>query len=237
MIQIRLSEDRGKANLSWLNSKHTFSFSNYYDPQYMGFSVLRVINEDQINPSQGFQTHAHRDMEIITYIIEGELKHQDSLGNGSIIRHGEIQRMSAGTGIYHSEFNASETDRVHLLQIWILPNQKNLTPSYEQKFFSPQSAQGKLKLVGSPNGKDESVTIHQDVNLYVSYLNQGDKIKYPLSHTRKAWLQLVKGKINLQEQILSEGDGVSFLEEENIKIESLSDQTEFLLFDLPDHET
>jgi quercetin 2,3-dioxygenase len=235
MIQIRLSEDRGKANLSWLNSKHTFSFSNYYDPQYMGFSVLRVINEDQINPSQGFHTHSHRDMEIITYIIEGELKHQDSLGHGSIIQHGEIQRMSAGTGISHSEFNASDTDRVHLLQIWILPNQQGLTPSYEQKYFSPHDAQGKLKLVGSPDQKDESITIHQDVNLYVSYLNQGEKVKYPLSITRKAWLQVVKGKINLNNHILSEGDGAGILEEQDIEINSLIDQTEFLLFDLPDH--
>jgi quercetin 2,3-dioxygenase len=232
MIKIRPSNERGKANLGWLDSKHTFSFSNYYDPNFMGFSTLRVINEDKISPSGGFNTHSHRDMEIITYVIEGQLKHQDSIGNGSIIYPGEVQRMTAGTGIAHSEFNASNTDLVHLLQIWILPNENNLTPSYEQKYFDPESKQGKLKLIGSENGRDESVTIHQDVNLYVANLNANETIKHSIDPHRNIWLQLVKGSLEINDQTLTSGDGAAINSEENLVIKAQTNQTEFLLFDL-----
>jgi redox-sensitive bicupin YhaK (pirin superfamily) len=232
MITIRPSNQRGATNLDWLDSKHTFSFSNYHDPNFMGFSTLRVINEDKISPSGGFNTHSHRDMEIITYIIEGQLEHKDSIGNGSIIYPGEVQRMTAGTGIAHSEFNASETDLVHLLQIWILPNQNNLTPSYEQKYFAPETKQGKLKLIASQNGQDHSVTIHQDVNLYAANLNENETIEYLIEPRRNLWLQIVKGSLNINSKTLNTGDAAAITSEKNIMIKSQTNQTEFLLFDL-----
>jgi quercetin 2,3-dioxygenase len=233
MITIRPSEERGKVKFSWLDTKHTFSFGEYYDPNYMGFSTLRVINEDKVDPAQGFATHSHRNMEIITYIIEGELEHKDSMGNGSIIRRGDLQRMTAGKGVSHSEFNPSAQNLVHLLQIWILPDTQELEPSYEEKNFSQEEKQGKLKLVGSKDGRDNSLIIHQDVNLYTGLINNNESLDYSTSIKRNLWLQIVKGKLHLNDQILSQGDGASVILEEKIIITALEDSTEFLLFDLP----
>jgi redox-sensitive bicupin YhaK (pirin superfamily) len=232
MISIRPSDKRGITKIDWLDSKHSFSFGYYYDPNYMGFSTLRVINEDKVSKGGGFGTHSHRDMEIVSYVIEGELEHKDSLGNGSVIRPGDVQRMSAGTGIAHSEFNASSTNPVHFLQIWILPDTKNLTPSYEQKYFPREEKLGKLKLVGSQNGRNDSITIHQDLNLYVSILNQDQSIDYSTEKERNIWLQVVKGMVKIKDQILSDGDGAAIVSETQITIISLSDESEFLLFDL-----
>lgn len=232
MITIRPSSERGRANFGWLDSKHTFSFGEYYDPNYMGFASLRVINEDKVSPSQGFGTHGHRDMEIISYVLDGELKHQDSIGNGSIIRPGDVQRMTAGTGILHSEYNASDTNLVHFLQIWILPATKGLTPSYEQKYFTPEDKQGKLKLVGSPDGRDNSVTIHQDVNLYVASLKDNETVEYSVPIKRNIWLQVARGEVEVNGQLLHEGDGAAIILEETITLTAKTDKTEFLLFDM-----
>jgi hypothetical protein len=232
MITIRPSNERGNAYFGWLDSKHTFSFGQYYDPGYMGFSSLRVINEDKVSPSQGFATHSHSDMEIISYVLDGELKHQDSIGNGSVIRPGDVQRMTAGTGISHSEYNASPTNPVHFLQIWILPEKKGLTPSYEQKYFSPEDKQGKLKLVGSQDGRDNSVVIHQDVNLYVACLQENETVEYSMPIRRNIWIQVARGEIEVNGQPLSTGDGAGVVLEEKITIASKTDRTEFLLFDL-----
>ena len=190
MITVRPSQARGHANLGWLDTKHTFSFGGYYDPNYMGFSLLRVINEDKIEAGQGFGTHGHQDMEIITYVLEGQLKHQDNIGNSSIIRPGDVQRISAGTGITHSEFNASKTDPVHLLQIWILPNQKGLEPSYEEKHFSLPQKQGKLRLIASGEDREDAVKIHQNADLYAGVLNKGDRLNHNLKSDRSLWLQV-----------------------------------------------
>ncbi|ELR96286.1 pirin family protein [Gloeocapsa sp. PCC 73106] len=232
MITIRPAQARGTANFGWLDTKHTFSFGSYYDPQYLGFKTLRVINEDKIQPSQGFGTHSHRDMEIITYVLDGELEHKDSIGNGSIIRPGDIQRMSAGTGIAHSEFNASNTAPVHLLQIWILPEISGIEPSYEQKYFAPEEKQGKFKLVGSRDGRDNSVTIHQDVNLYVATLDQDEQVKYCVGDRRSVWMQIARGKVEMNEQILNAGDGVAIEEDKEICWKAIALKSEILLFDL-----
>lgn len=232
MITIRPNNERGKANFDWLDSKHTFSFGNYFDPRHMGFSTLRVINEDKIAPSQGFGTHGHRDMEIITYVLSGKLQHKDSMGNGSIIRPGEVQRMSAGTGVTHSEFNASDEEIVHLLQIWILPQETGIRPSYEEKHFDPIERQGKLKLVGSPDGRDGSVTIHQDVNLYVGNLQQGDRVNYSLKDNRVVWIQVAQGSILLNQKLLQAGDGAAIVDETEITLTGESETAEILLFDL-----
>lgn len=232
MITIRPNNERGKANFAWLDSKHTFSFGNYFDPRHMGFSTLRVINEDKIAPSQGFGTHGHRDMEIITYVLSGKLQHKDSMGNGSIIRPGEVQRMSAGTGVTHSEFNASNEEIVHLLQIWILPQETGIQPSYEEKHFDLVERQGKLKLVGSPDGRDGSVTIHQDVYLYVGNLQQGDRVNYNLKDNRVVWIQVAQGSILLNQQLLQAGDGAAIVNETEITLTGESETAEILLFDL-----
>lgn len=232
MITIRPNNERGKANFAWLDSKHTFSFGNYFDPRHMGFSTLRVINEDKIAPSQGFGTHGHRDMEIITYVLSGKLQHKDSMGNGSIIRPGEVQRMSAGTGVTHSEFNASNEEIVHLLQIWILPQETGIQPSYEEKHFDLVERQGKLKLVGSPDGRDGSVTIHQDVYLYVGNLQQGDRVNYNLKDNRVVWIQVAQGSILLNQQLLQAGDGAAIVDETEITLTGESETAEILLFDL-----
>lgn len=231
MITIRRSNERGYANYGWLDTKYSFSFSNYYDPRFMGFRNLRVINEDVIAPNQGFPTHGHADMEILTYIIKGELSHKDSMGNGTTILPNEVQRMSAGTGILHSEYS-SPTDETHLLQIWILPEEKNLTPSYEQTFFAPEDKKGKLKLVASRAGTDGSVTIHQDVSLYSSILAKDEEVSHALRENRHAWIQVIKGEIFLKGDVLSAGDGAAISEETLLKIKSMADETEFLLFDL-----
>jgi redox-sensitive bicupin YhaK (pirin superfamily) len=231
MIKIRRSKERGHANYGWLDTNYTFSFSNYYDPRFMGFRDLRVINEDFIAPNQGFPTHGHADMEILTYVIKGELSHKDSMGNGTTILPNEVQRMTAGTGVLHSEYS-SPTDETHLLQIWILPEEKNLTPGYEQTFFAPEDKKGKLKLVASRAGTDGSVTIHQDVNLYSSILAKDESVQHSLAENRHAWIQIVKGEIELNGETLYQGDGAAISDETLLKIKSLTDETEFLLFDL-----
>lgn len=229
MLTIRKSDERGRGQTDWLDSFHTFSFADYYDPQYMHFGDLRVINEDTIQPAMGFGSHPHRDMEIITYVVEGSLAHRDSMKNGSIIKPGEIQRMSAGTGITHSEYNHSKTDPLHLLQIWIIPDQMGLEPSYEQKTIVKKSNQ--LILIGSKNGGDGAVTIHQDVDLYTAYLLRHASIKHTLVSGHAAWVQLIKGKIAVNGQVLSAGDGVAITDETAVEIISHSD-AELLLFDL-----
>lgn len=232
MITIRLAQARGQANFGWLDSKHTFSFGSYYDPSYMGFSNLRVINEDKVQPGKGFGTHSHRDMEIISYVLEGELEHKDSIGNGSVIRPGDVQRMSAGQGIAHSEFNSSDSDSVHFLQIWITPDTVGIEPSYEQKNFPLAEKQGKLKLVASPDGRDGTVTIHQDASLYVAVLNQAEKVTYSPDIDRSLWVQVARGNLEVNGKVLNTGDGAAITGETTLELVAQADQTEILLFDL-----
>jgi redox-sensitive bicupin YhaK (pirin superfamily) len=228
-MEIRKSEERGITQLDWLDSKHSFSFGDYYDPEHMRFASLRVINEDIVMPGQGFGTHPHRDMEIITYILSGQLEHQDSMGNGSIIRPGEIQRMSAGTGVLHSERNPSSNDSVHLLQIWIMPERQGLPPSYEQKQFSVEK--GKWSLIGSNEPTASSVKIHQDVNLYATTIGAGEKISYHLSPGRCAWIQVAKGNVEINGSAAKGGDGLAVCDPIAMEIEAQSD-AELLLFNL-----
>ena len=231
MIKIRRTGERGHANHGWLDTYHSFSFADYYDPQHMGFRSLRVINEDFIEPAQGFPTHGHRDMEIVTYVIEGELSRRDSMGNGETIRPHEVQRMTAGTGVLHSEYS-SPTDKTHMLQIWLLPEKKNLQPSYEQTYFAPEEKQGKLRLVASRGGDDGSVHINQDVRLYASILAAGDAVKHELAEGRYAWVQLISGELAVNGETLKPGDGAAISEETLLKFKANADGTEFLLFDL-----
>lgn len=228
---MRKSAERGHAHHGWLDSHHSFSFADYHDSRQMGFSVLRVINEDCVAPGQGFPTHPHRDMEIITYILEGALEHQDSLGTGSIIRPGEVQRMSAGTGIRHSEFNPSPIEAVHLLQIWILPNRQGVTPSYEQIRIEPAELANRLRLVDSPDGHDGSVVIHQDARVYAAPLN-GTEVTHSLAFGRHAWLQVARGELTLNGQALTAGDGAGIENESRLTL-AANDTAELLLFDLP----
>jgi quercetin 2,3-dioxygenase len=232
MIMIRPAQNRGTANFGWLDSRHTFSFGNYYDPKHMGFADLRVINEDKVTPGQGFGTHGHRDMEIISYVLEGALEHKDSIGTGSVIRPGDVQRMSAGTGIQHSEYNASTTEPVHFLQIWILPEQKGIEPGYEQKTFSEEEKRGRLRLVGSRDGHDGSITIHQDVNLYTTVLQEGDEVSHAFANGRVAWVQVVQGAIQLNHQTLTTGDGAAVTQESVIQLRGAANDAEVLLFDM-----
>lgn len=232
MITLRPAQERGTANFGWLDSRHTFSFGNYYDPNHMGFASLRVINEDKVTPGQGFGTHAHRDMEIISYVLEGALEHKDSIGTGSVIRPGDVQRMSAGTGIRHSEFNASKTEPVHFLQIWILPEQEGIEPGYEQKTFSEAEKRGTLRLVGSRDGRDESITIHQDVDLYATALQDGEEVNHSLAEGRVAWLQVTRGAVQLNNQTLSAGDGAAIAQESLITLQGAANDAEVLLFDM-----
>jgi hypothetical protein len=231
MLAIRPADDRGLANLGWLNSRHTFSFGHYYDPQFMGFGPLRVINEDRVKPSQGFGTHGHSDMEIISYVLDGALEHKDSLGTGSIIRPGDVQRMTAGTGVRHSEYNASSTDPVHFLQIWIIPEKNGLEPSYEQKAFSDDEKRSQLRLVGSRDGRDGSVMIHQDVDLYASLLRANDSVSYELGEDRNGWVQVARGSVRLDDNELSAGDGVALKGARTLTFEGVDD-AEILLFDM-----
>lgn len=231
MITIRKANDRGHFNFGWLDTYHTFSFDRYYDPNYMGFRTLRVINEDRVQPDHGFPTHSHRDMEIITYILEGALEHRDSMGNSSIIRPGDVQRMSAGTGVSHSEANPSRTDPVHLLQIWILPERTGLNTSYEQKFFAEDEKRDKLGLVASRDGSNGSVTVHQDVSLYASLLNNGSEVTYQMQPKRYAWLQVARGAVTVNGLDLAQGDGAAIREEAKLIIAG-KEQSEVLLFDL-----
>ncbi len=231
MLSIRHAEERGLANIGWLHSRHTFSFGHYYDPNFMGFGPLRVINEDRVQPAQGFATHGHRDMEIISYVLDGALAHQDNMGNGSIIRQGDVQRMSAGTGIRHSEFNASDTEPVHFLQIWVLPEENGLQPSYEQKSFTTEERRGRLRLVGSHDGRDGSVTIHQDVNLYATLLSEDDSVSHELINGRKGWVQVARGSVVLNDEPLYSGDGVAIEGPATITLTGGS-EAEVLLFDM-----
>jgi quercetin 2,3-dioxygenase len=232
MITIRRSQERGGADHGWLNTRHTFSFDTYYDPRHMHFRALRVINEDVVQPGEGFPTHPHRDMEIITYVLEGALEHKDSLGNGSIIRPGDGQRMSAGTGILHSEFNASKTEPVHLLQIWIMPESKGIQPGYEQKAFPEAEKRGRLKLIAAHSGENGTVTVHQDVSLYVALLDDKQKVEHRLAPGRHAWLQVAKGAVLLNGTRLAPGDGAAISDEQKLAIAGAQDGTEVLLFDL-----
>jgi redox-sensitive bicupin YhaK (pirin superfamily) len=231
MLTIRRSHERGHFDHGWLNTYHTFSFDQYYDPRYMGFRSLRVINEDFVAPGRGFPTHGHRDMEIITYILEGGLKHEDSMGNGSIIRPGDVQRMTAGTGVRHSERNASDAARVHLLQIWILPNAENLNPGYEQKAFSEEERRGKLRLIASNDGREDSVHLNQDVSLYASILDEGAEVERLLDPSRYGWIQVARGSIAVNGEKAEQGDGVVVVAESSLKIEA-RENAEILLFDL-----
>src|SRR5215813_3589134 len=209
MITRRLAQDRGHAQHGWLDSYHTFSFADYYDPHHMGFWALRVINEDRVQPGRGFGTHPHRDMEIISYVLEGVLEHKDSLGTGSVIAPGEVQRMSAGTGVTHSEFNPSQVEPVHFLQVWILPERTGLPPSYEQRAFPAAEKQGKLRLVASRDGRAGSVTVHQAVDLYTSVLAPGEAITHQLTPDHHAWVQVARGAILLNDTALAAGDGAA----------------------------
>ncbi len=231
MINLRRSKQRGGGDFGWLNTRHSFSFDTYYDPEHMGFRSLRVINEDWVAPGQGFPTHPHRDMEIITYVLKGALEHKDSLGTGSIIRPGDGQRMSAGRGIRHSEANPSPSDPVHLLQIWIMPDRPGHEPSYEQKTFPESEKRGQLRLIAGPDGKDGSVTIHQDAKLYVSLLAPGEEVAHALSKGRHAWLQVAKGAVELNGKALTQGDGAAVSDEPKLQIKGTED-AEILLFDL-----
>lgn len=231
MLTIRRSKERGHFDHGWLNTYHTFSFDQYYDPRYMGFRSLRVINEDFVAAGRGFGTHGHRDMEIITYILEGALKHADSMNNGSIIKPGDVQRMTAGTGVRHSEQNASNQERVHLLQIWILPNAENLTPGYEQKAFSEEERTGQLRLIASNDGRDGSVQLNQDVSLFASILPEGGEVSREMDAARYAWIQVARGAVEVNGERADQGDGVVVVAESNLKIRA-QEPAEVLLFDL-----
>jgi redox-sensitive bicupin YhaK (pirin superfamily) len=231
MISIRLSDERGHENYKWLDTFHTFSFNNYYDPRYMGFRQLRVINEDRVAPGRGFGTHSHRDMEIITYVLEGALAHKDSIGTSSVIRPGEVQRMTAGTGVSHSEYNHSPTEPVHFLQIWIEPERQNLEPGYEQRAYSAEEKQGKLRLVASRDAREGSVTIHQNADLYAALLAENDEVTHRLESGRSAWLQIISGEVTINGTTLKGGDGAAISDEPNLKIVCTT-ASEFLLFDL-----
>lgn len=232
MFSLRRASDRGTVNLGWLHSHHSFSFGHYYNPDQMGFRSLRVINEDQIQPGQGFSTHGHRDMEIITYVLEGALAHKDSLGNGSTIRPGDVQRMSAGTGIFHSEFNPSDHDPVHLLQIWIVPNQLGVAPSYEQLYVAPENKQGKLRCIASPEGSQGTVKLYQDAYLYASILEPGASIDHCLASDRAAWIQVAQGSIQVEDHTLKAGDAIAIWDSPDLQLTALDSPTELLLFDL-----
>jgi redox-sensitive bicupin YhaK (pirin superfamily) len=231
MINVRRSDERGGGDFGWLNTKHTFSFDQYHDPKFMGFRSLRVINEDWVQGGHGFPMHPHRDMEIITYVLDGALEHKDSMGNGSTIRPGDGQRMSAGTGVRHSEGNSSKTDPAHLLQIWILPDRLGHEPGYEQKAFPEAEKRGKFRLIASPDGKDGSVTIHQDARLYASLLKPEEEVMHELGKGRYAWLQVAKGAVELNGKSLKQGDGATVSDEKILKVKGTED-AEVLLFDL-----
>jgi redox-sensitive bicupin YhaK (pirin superfamily) len=231
MFQIRKADQRGHADHGWLNTYHTFSFAGYQDPQHMGFRVLRVMNEDRVAPGQGFGTHAHDNMEIISYVLAGALEHKDSMGNGEVLRPGEFQRISAGSGITHSEFNPSAAEPVHFYQIWLEPNISNIEPSYEQNEFADEEKRGRLRLVASPDGRDGSLRIHQDANVFLSVVSDNSEIKYSVPANRYAWLQLLFGRVTVNGHSLSTNDGVAISDEPAIVIQG-NEESEFMLFDL-----
>ena len=231
MITLRKSSDRGHADHGWLHSDHTFSFADYYDPREMGWGPLRVINEDRVQPGKGFGTHGHRDMEIISYVLSGQLQHKDSMGNGTVIRPGDVQRMSAGTGVQHSEFNPSPTEPVHFLQIWIQPEALGIAPGYEEKHFAPEDKQGRLRLVASRDGREGSVTIHQNADLFASLLSPQDRVSHRIAAGRLAYLHLVKGAVRVNGVALKTGDAAKIEAEESLDI-TADEDSELLLFDL-----
>jgi quercetin 2,3-dioxygenase len=244
MLTVRRAEDRGHEDHGWLDTRHTFSFADYYDPKHMGFRTLRVINEDRVQPGRGFGTHAHRDMEIVSYVLDGALEHKDSMGTGSVIRPGDVQRMSAGTGVLHSEYNASKSDNVHFLQIWIVPDKGAIAPGYEQKTFSREDKRGRLRLIASPDGKDDSVTIHADATLYAAVLEAGERVEHLVRPARHAWIHVARGRVKANGIELGGGDGASVSDAGGIVIEGLDvgqsaegrpsgEGSEVLLFDLP----
>jgi redox-sensitive bicupin YhaK (pirin superfamily) len=237
MIQVRKASARGRSRTEWLDSRHTFSFADYFDPKHVGFGTLRVINDDIVAPSRGFGRHPHRDMEILSYVLEGALQHGDSMGNGSVIVPGDVQRMSAGTGVVHSEANPSATEPVRFLQIWIEPERRGLPPGYEQTRFTPESRQGVLRLVASRDGRDGSVTVHQDANLYATLLGLGQRVEVPIAAGRRVWVQVARGSVAVNGEPLSEGDGAALESDERLTLEATGLQTptgesEVLVFDL-----
>ena len=232
MLRIRRSADRGHFDHGWLDTRHTFSFGEYHDRRFMGFRDLRVINEDRVRPGEGFGTHGHRDMEILSYVLDGGLAHKDSMGNGSVIRAGDLQYMSAGTGVRHSEFNASQTDPVHFMQIWILPSSESQPPRYDQKTFEPESLRDRLKLVASSSGADGSIAIRQDVNVYASRLDAGRSAGLALPADRHLWVQVLRGGVDVNGQPLAEGDGLAASGETDFRFTAATDPAELLLFDL-----
>lgn len=231
MITVRNAADRGSANLGWLDSKHTFSFGDYHDPDHMGFGKLRVINDDRVEPGQGFGTHPHRDMEIISYVIDGALEHKDSMGNGSVMRANDVQRMTAGTGVRHSEFNHSNDDQVHFLQIWIEPEKDSLEPGYEQKSFARDEKRDQLRLIASRDGRQGSLLLHQDADLYASVLSSGTELIHKFQAGRRGWVQIVRGSVSANGQTLGTGDGAAIEDVTELSLLSEGD-AEFLLFDL-----
>ncbi|WP_342117642.1 pirin family protein [Pseudoduganella sp. OTU4001] len=231
MLQIRKSEERGTANFGWLDSKHSFSFGHYYDPKHVGFGPLLVINEDKVAPGQGFGTHGHRDMEIISYVLSGALEHKDSMGNGSVLHYGDVQRMTAGTGVRHSEYNHSNREGVHFLQIWIQPSQGGIEPGYEEKHFTPESKAGVLRMVASPDGREGSVLVHQDAYIYASILNEGGA-EHTLAAGRQAYVHVIRGSLTVNGTALKGGDAAKITGEEKVVL-SAADNVEVLLFDLP----
>ena len=231
MITIRKADERGRSALDWLDSRHTFSFAEYHDPKQMGFGSLRVINDDRIAAGGGFPSHPHRDMEIITYVTDGALEHRDSMGNGSVIRRGDVQRMSAGAGVVHSEYNASSREPVRLLQIWILPDRDGHQPGYQQKHFADDAKRARMRLIASPDGRDGAVTLHQDAAVYAGIFAPGDRVTHAISAGRRAWLQVVTGELALNGEALVEGDGVRITDERQIELTATA-PSEVLLFDL-----
>jgi redox-sensitive bicupin YhaK (pirin superfamily) len=231
MITIQQAGKRGRTQIDWLDSRHTFSFGDYYDPNQMGYRSLRVINDDRVAPGSGFGTHGHRDMEIITYVLDGELEHRDSLGAGGVIRRGDVQRMTAGTGIRHSEVNSSKTQAVHFLQIWVVPERAGLTPAYEQKTFTEAEKRGRLRRIAAPDGSEGALTIHQDVELFATVLDANESVTHELRKGRVAWVQVVRGRIELNGQVLTEGDGAAAIDESRLELRSAAN-AEVLVFDL-----
>ena len=231
MMEVRKSNERGRANHGWLNSFHSFSFADYHDPKHMGFGPLRVINEDRVQPGMGFGTHGHRDMEIISYVLDGELEHKDSMGNGSVIRPGDVQRMTAGTGVMHSEYNPSPSNRVHFLQIWVQPNTAGIAPSYEEKHFDAASKRGKLRLVASPDGRDGSVVIHQDALIFGALIDGSERVSHRVAAGRLIYVHVARGSVTVNGQALDAGDAVKMSGELEIVLEHGSD-AEVLLFDM-----
>jgi redox-sensitive bicupin YhaK (pirin superfamily) len=232
MLTIRRSDERGTADHGWLLSRHTFSFGDYYDAAHEGFGPLRVINEDRVRPGQGFGTHGHRDMEIISYVLEGALEHKDSIGTGSVIRPGDVQVMSAGTGIRHSEFNHSKTEPVHFLQIWIVPDRVGIAPRYDQKRFPDDEKRGRLRVVGSPDGRDGSIVIHQDAELFAAILNEGEQTTHSFAKGRNGWVQVIRGSVEVNGRRLEAGDGAALQDEAALNV-TARDASEILVFDLP----